>query len=283
MFEDKFSESEGSIEDKKWKTGRAEKVSEEGLIDLDTAFKQMGGFGRFQWLATFSLCLSRNSGNYLYYCFAYLTLEQMFECKAVDGQFEACTASEQICPARALGTDLEFRVDNSYEYHLQNWYLEMDLLCQSKVKTSFLVSARYIACGVAGFFFFALPERYGRKKTMLCSLMPSLVSQYVIVFSVNYWARLGGFILFGICQLKSGISFVWLGELVPKRNNVHVSAAISSFDASTLGVACFYFLFISRDWFPLILAMTVLGTAAFLINAFVLPESPTWLLNKGRT
>ena len=41
----------------------------------------MGGFGKFQWLATIFLTISRNAGNYMYYGFAYLTMKQMYECR----------------------------------------------------------------------------------------------------------------------------------------------------------------------------------------------------------
>ena len=46
--------------------------------DLEKAFEEMGGFGKFQWLATFFLTIARNAGNYMYYGFAYLTMEQMY-------------------------------------------------------------------------------------------------------------------------------------------------------------------------------------------------------------
>ena len=50
-------------------------------LDVETAFKITGGFGRFQVFATMAMCLALNGGNYLYYAFAYLTLEQKYECR----------------------------------------------------------------------------------------------------------------------------------------------------------------------------------------------------------
>ena len=46
--------------------------------ELERAFEDMGGFGRFQWLATIFLTIARNGGNYMYYGFAYLTMEQFY-------------------------------------------------------------------------------------------------------------------------------------------------------------------------------------------------------------
>ncbi len=55
--------------------------TESELIDLSKALDLMGGFGRFQGLAIFSLALTRNSGNYFYYPFAYLMLQQLYLCR----------------------------------------------------------------------------------------------------------------------------------------------------------------------------------------------------------
>ena len=43
--------------------------------DLEQAFEETGGFGKFQWFATIVLTIARNGGNYMYYGFAYLTMK----------------------------------------------------------------------------------------------------------------------------------------------------------------------------------------------------------------
>ena len=97
----------------------------------------MGGFGRFQWIATVAMTAARNSGNFLYYAFAYLTLEQMFECRIDPSQpFATCSAEEVICPILKgdQASMLEYRVDTSYKYYLDNWYGlgQMDLVCANR-------------------------------------------------------------------------------------------------------------------------------------------------------
>ena len=62
-----------------------------------------------------------------------------------------------------------------------------------------------------------------------------------------------------------------------------MNASITSFDSGTIAVVCLYFIFVSREWFPLIFGMTLLSTFALLVIVFILPESPIWLLNTGRT
>ena len=70
--------------------------------NLDKAFKQVGEYGRAQWLLTFVNCIARNVGTYVYYTFAYLVLEQQFLCydsNTLIGNPRSCSATE-ICEAR---------------------------------------------------------------------------------------------------------------------------------------------------------------------------------------
>ena len=45
-------------------------------LDLDVAFKKMGGFGLSQKLATLFLCVTRNTGLAFIYMFGLLTMKQ---------------------------------------------------------------------------------------------------------------------------------------------------------------------------------------------------------------
>ena len=51
------------------------------MIDLDTAFDRIGGYGRFQKVMTILLAIWKNSGQWGYYCFAYLVLSQRYLCR----------------------------------------------------------------------------------------------------------------------------------------------------------------------------------------------------------
>ena len=48
--------------------------------NLELAYEKVGSFGRMQWTLAFATCVTRNSGNFIYYCFAYLTLQQFYLC-----------------------------------------------------------------------------------------------------------------------------------------------------------------------------------------------------------
>ena len=77
--------------------------------------------------------------------------------------------------------------------------------------------------------------------------------------------------------------YVWATEIVPAKYSTAVTVTLNTFDSGSLFFVCIYFFLISRDWFPLMLFMTVLSTIAFIITSTLLPESPEWLLLNGRT
>lgn len=251
---------------------------------LEHAYEEMGGFGRFQWFSTIMLVIARNSGNFMYYGFAYLTMEQMYLCRFDPSMpFESCSAKEVICPALSSGNEqLEYEVDESYEYYLDNWFVQMNLICTPKVKVSLMISYLYMALGVAGLLLFAMPDRFGRKFTMVTNLTVHVAAQYIILFSSTLGMRSFGLILFGCAQLKQTVSYVWATELAPAAKSTVITVSLTCFNSGSLAFICAYFLLISRDWFPLMLFMTVLSTIAYLACVFVLPESPFWLFTHGR-
>ena len=74
----------------------------------------------------------------------------------------------------------------------------MDLVCVSKFKINFIISAKYIVFGVVGFLFFAMPDRYGRKFTMILWLSVHVPAQLLLLFDSSYGARLTGLVLYGL-------------------------------------------------------------------------------------
>ena len=124
----------------------------------------------------------------------------MYECKIdLDAPFESCSAKTDICPRLETGdSQIEYRVDTSYEYYLNNWYVQMDLVCANKVQTNAMISAQYVAFGVAGFLFFSTPDRFGRKPAMLVNYAIHMLAQYLLIFVPTYNARAISLLLYGL-------------------------------------------------------------------------------------
>ena len=255
------------------------------VLNLDTAFQKVGEFGRMQVLLTFVTAVFRNTGNYMYYTFAYLVLEQKFLCRDPNGwgepEFESCPVSD-ICEARDdPDSELQFKVDTSYEYYFENWYTEMDLMCVPAAEISLIVTAYYVCFALGGVFCMA-PEQIGRKKSVMISAAVSLVAQTLILLSNSMFVRTICFGLMGLATLKNSVSYVWLTECVPESRKPAAFCFVSVFDAVPMAVFCFYISYIDKSWQSINLIMVALGYIALLL-AFVCPESPRWHLVNGRT
>lgn len=111
---------------------------------------------------------------------------------------QECSAA-QICAFRSNDPTYDaFAVDKSYQYYLNNWYSEMDLMCLSAAKIGFLITAYYIGFAIGGLCF-TFPDTYGRKKSLIFGLILATISQTVMIVSHDYWVR---FAMFGLSGLS---------------------------------------------------------------------------------
>ena len=250
--------------------------------NLDRAFAKVGEYGRAQWLLTFVNAVARNAGTYMYYPFSYLVLEQFFLCdNNKTGIEESCTASD-ICLAKETDPSFSnYRVDTSYQYYMENWYTEMDLLCMTPATISFMITAYYIGFAIGGLFF-AWPDKFGRKKSLMFGLFLACISQTVMIWVPGYWMRFWMFGLSGLSQIKNSVSYVWLSECTSREYKTRAFTMINVFDAFPMVFTCFYFMFISKNWIHLSVFFCVLSYLA-LFAAIFCPESPRWLLVNGNS
>jgi len=95
-------------------------------------------------------------------------MNQEYLCRtSANGSFESCT-NEMICELRESSSFVEYKQDTSYEYYLHNWYSQMDMMCMSVSKIGLLMTFYYAGYGFGGVLF-AMPDRFGRYKTMVIS------------------------------------------------------------------------------------------------------------------
>ena len=171
-----------------------------------------------------------------------------------------------------------FKVDESYEYYLNNWYV--DIMCAPAAQVSLMYSQYFIG-RLAGGVLAVLPDRIGRKKSVLGGMLVSLLAQTVLLFVPNLLVRSICFFVMGVANLKNSQSYVWSSECVPFSRKAHAFTVINVFDASPPLLTGLWYIFIGRDWF-LVYAITVVMGYSALFLGFICPESPRWLLLNGR-
>ena len=89
-----------------------------------------------------------------------------------------CSA-DTICSA---SDSLTYKIDTSYAYYFDNWYIQMGLYCKTPLEIGYIVSVYYIGYLVGTSFWF-VPDKYGRKKTVIFSLSLELIAETVILWS----------------------------------------------------------------------------------------------------
>ena len=102
-----------------------------------------------------------------------------------------------------------------------------------------------------------------------------------MLISSNMTVRTICFFFMGFSNLKISQSYVWASETEALERRAGAITIIGVADAITGFVAGMYYIFISRDWFPLYMFVTGLSYLAIIL-AFFMPESPRWLLVSGR-
>ena len=94
--------------------------------------------------------------------------------------FGECSTDE-ICAAKGAGDDITYKVDESYEYYMNNWYIDMDLMCKPVTAVAQIFS--WVLIGVLiGILFAPLSERIGRKKAVILGMIFSIIAQLLILF-----------------------------------------------------------------------------------------------------
>ena len=126
-----------------------------------------------------------------------------------------------------------------------------------------------------------IPDRIGRKKSVIGGMAVSLAAQIVMLFLPSLLARSICFFVMGFANLKTSQSYVWASECVPFERRSRAFTIINVVDAFPTLVTGLFYLLVARDWFT-IYAINVGVSVTALILAFICPESPRWLLYNNR-
>ena len=67
------------------------------------------------------------------------------------------------------------------EEYLDNWFLNLDLKCNTIASNNSILSFYFIGYGV-GLIFYFLPDRLGRKRSLVYLSLMNIVAAYLTVF-----------------------------------------------------------------------------------------------------
>ena len=88
---------------------------------MEEALKQVGGFGRQQWLNLVTLAIVRQSMNVFIYCFPFWIYPQKYYCRDDQGELFKCDL-EYVCNEHQQNRYVDYQIDKEFKWYNWNWY-----------------------------------------------------------------------------------------------------------------------------------------------------------------
>jgi MFS family permease len=186
--------------------------------------------------------------------------------------------------AGETGAEIGYEIDTSYKHYWYDWYQEQHWIECTNVGQSVqsMIGVYLFVNAILGFYIGWIPDYYGRKKTLIVSLSMSLAFQVTYAFWHNHAVRWILFACFAMCNVKNGCSYVWAFEIAGPKYKAFVTTFINVWDRSTFTILGIFGTFVSRYWLHVVFFYFCLGCLSLLTIVFLVPESPTWLMNNNR-
>lgn len=127
-----------------------------------------------------------------------------------------------------------------------------------------------------------ISDQLGRRTIIIMMSTVHIISSFVTAFSTNYWMFICvRFFVGGSIHAAWASFFVLMAEIVPEKNRTFCGGVLN-FGWNIGSIIMTLMAYFIRDWQHLQLTFAV--TSLFLVSYFfAVPESPRWLLSKGKS
>ncbi len=143
-----------------------------------------------------------------------------------------------------------------------------------------LGSMYFVGYSISCLFIPRLADLYGRRWPYIISMWVQVLAFVGLMVCKNIMGTLSLILLFGLCGGgRSTVGFLYLMELVPRKDKKYTGTLTSAFDSFVYTVTGFFFWFMCKDTFYL-LFMCAIGNFLVAIGVIFVPESPEYLYEK---
>lgn len=171
---------------------------------------------------------------------------------------------------------------NYTERKSYSFVTEFDLVCERKYLAALLGTSYYIGGIIGPFLAGATGDDFGRKPVILVTLIVVFLSTIGGSYALNIWMLLLMNIITGAGQVGCFYTlFIYILELVPPKQRP-ISTTILQTSLMTSCLAIDFISYYFKNWRS-IKYYTAFPSLLPLIICLILPESPRWLLSKGKT
>ncbi|KAL1512614.1 hypothetical protein ABEB36_002177 [Hypothenemus hampei] len=288
-------------------------------MDLDDVLPQIGEFGKYQKLMLWLICLPACfpcgfcAFNQLfmtdtpndYWCFVPQLQNFSIDMRKIIAIPKIANDSSSYAKCRRYAVNFTEILENyhgdfedldqqswpiepckdGYEYEVNEYYssiiLDFDLVCDKDLYPTLGLVALNLGGPIGVYLFGTLNDRIGRKKTFFLCLTTLIAGGVFTAISPNFWTWASSRFIVGLTiPAIYQIPFIISLELVGPNYRSSVTVLTCLF--YTVGLIMLSGItYMIRDWIYLSLTTSV----PFILYYFywlVLPESPRWLLAKGK-
>jgi MFS family permease len=128
-----------------------------------------------------------------------------------------------------------------------------------------------------GILLFFLPDRYGRKNTMLIISGPFIAAYFILTYIPQRELKALAFGIQGFLHIKTSLAYTHCQEFLCSRHKTISPTVITMFDSGSLLIFSFYLLLVSKNTYYIQTYYFWLGIVAFVIYIIWIPESPVYL------
>lgn len=229
------------------------------------------------------------AGNIIAYGLPYLLLYPILNCETSSGSQHNCKIDD-VCDSNS-GV-ISYSYDWSDERTLHNFITDFDYLCDSHFEISFFAQSYFIGLMIMSAVTPYLQDKYGRWKVFQAASAVNLVvligflclprSDDGFSSSTQYFMYALFFVLGLETPGRMLTGFVYYQEFLPERYS-YIFGTFGAINNAAIFIGLtLYFKYGNNGWKWPVLLFAVLNFIVLVFSMFWLPESPKWLLSRGR-
>ncbi|XP_032522611.2 solute carrier family 22 member 6-A-like [Danaus plexippus] len=245
------------------------------VIKEDVLASLIGHFGRWQLMICLTIPIIKFSSGWVQMAIVFLTPKTTFWCTDF-GDNSTRIGDNMTCYDECAKYSYDASPFNN------TIISEWDLVCERSWLTSLTQMMLQLGVLLGSILFGFFSDRYGRRKTLLLSVVGLIVFGFAVSFSPDYITFTTLRFLLGVATAGTMVvSFVLIMETIgPKYREVCGCLFQLPFiiGHATMPIFAFY----NRSWDSYSLAMAV-PPLIYLVFFFTAPESPRWLISMGKT
>ncbi|CAG9793178.1 unnamed protein product [Diatraea saccharalis] len=239
----------------------------------DKLIQTIGEFGKWQFLLVLLLCVpAKLSATWTLLGIIFLAPNTQFRCveRANSTRDISNNTCYSDCSKYDYVTDFEITI-------ISQW----DLVCERAWMVNFSQTVLMIGVLLGSIFFGFVADRFGRRPAILFASIIQLTLSLSISFSPNYWVFTAIRLFLGASTAGlMAVTFVLTVEIIgSKKREIVTTFYHLPFAVGQMILPLFSYYLRSWKRFSFGLGLTNL---IFLLNIFLLSESPKWLISMGR-